>query len=377
MPASPDRCDVAIIGGGPSGAAAALSLRQIRPALRVILVEASRYHKWRVGESISPGCLQLLDSLGCGERFRAEGFLESFGTRSAWGAELPYDHEYLFHTQGSGWQVDRVRFDAMLAESAEAADVEVRREARLTGSEWAEEQGWNLEIREGDTAVAMEARFVVDASGRAAAFAMRQGAERIVADRLAGAFMRFRFPAGSAPADTRTFVEAAEDGWWYSSIAPDSEGACAVVAWMSDSDLIRGRNLATADAWMSHLVRSGFTAARVASGVPDMAVEVRTAQSQRLTQVTGPGWVAAGDAASTFDPLSSQGILKALRSGKLASFVAVDFLEGRVESLQRYENLVAGEFQQYLAGRTWYYRQERRWPDSPFWSRRHSTQEAA
>ncbi|MGC2111535.1 MAG: hypothetical protein WA655_18610 [Candidatus Korobacteraceae bacterium] len=42
------------------------------------------------------------------------------------------------------------------------------------------------------------------------------------------------------------------------------------------------------------------------------------AQSHILQPMGGCGWVAAGDAAMAFDPLSSQGITKALRSGKLA-----------------------------------------------------------
>jgi flavin-dependent dehydrogenase len=366
-------CDVAVVGGGPGGTATVLSLKQLRPSLRVIVVEASRYDSRRVGETLSPGCLQLIESLGCGEHFRAERFMESFGTQSAWGNVDPYDNEFLFSTHGTGWHVDRSRFDALLAECAERAGATVLRESRLIASEWVEGR-WKLGIRRSKNQSEVEARFVVDATGRAASFATQQGVRRIVADRLAGVFMSFRFPAGCAPRDTRTLVEAAEDGWWYSSIMSDSS---AIVAWMSDADLIRSGNLSRAEVWMRHLARSRFTSARVASGEPEMSVEVRAAQSQMLMQVTGPGWIAAGDAASTFDPLSSQGILKALRSGKLASFVTIDCLEGRPESRQRYEKLIAGEFEQYLAGRAWYYDQEGRWPESPFWSRRHSRREAA
>jgi hypothetical protein len=41
-------------------------------------------------------------------------------------------------------------------------------------------------------------------------------------------------------------------------------------------------------------------------------LHVRTARTQRLDQPTGEGWLAVGDAAMSFDPLSSEGISKGL-----------------------------------------------------------------
>jgi flavin-dependent dehydrogenase len=118
---------------------------------------------------------------------------------------------------------------------------------------------------------------------------------------------------------------------------------------------------------MERLGRSSETAARVAGAVAETGPVVWTAHSQRLSPCAGAGWVAAGDAACTFDPLSSQGILKALRGGKLASFVALDWLEGRTSSPARYERIVGAEYRKYLAARRWCYGQEQRWPQSEFW----------
>jgi flavin-dependent dehydrogenase len=87
--------------------------------------------------------------------------------------------------------------------------------------------------------------------------------------------------------------------------------------------------------------------------------------------VTGDAWLAVGDAATTFDPLSSQGILKSLRSGVLASYAVTDYFKGTTKGLEKYEALAAREFKDYLASRAEFYGQERRWPDSPFWRRRH------
>jgi 2-polyprenyl-6-methoxyphenol hydroxylase-like FAD-dependent oxidoreductase len=55
--------DVAIIGGGPAGSAAALTLLRYSK-LRPVILERSSYDVWRVGETLSPGVFPLLNYLG-------------------------------------------------------------------------------------------------------------------------------------------------------------------------------------------------------------------------------------------------------------------------------------------------------------------------
>jgi hypothetical protein len=89
------------------------------------------------------------------------------------------------------------------------------------------------------------------------------------------------------------------------------------------------------------------------------------ARSHLLHPVAGPRWLAIGDAASSFDPLSSQGIAKALRAGLRAADV---IRTGRDEA---YGQQIAAEFERYLETREHFYRIEARWPQHPFWNRRH------
>jgi flavin-dependent dehydrogenase len=89
-----------------------------------------------------------------------------------------------------------------------------------------------------------------------------------------------------------------------------------------------------------------------------------------LTTPQGEAWAAAGDAACTWDPLSSAGILKALRTGRLAAFVALDAMRGRPDAALRYTTILRSEHAAYLEARAWFYSQERRWRDSLFWRRR-------
>jgi flavin-dependent dehydrogenase len=100
---------------------------------------------------------------------------------------------------------------------------------------------------------------------------------------------------------------------------------------------------------------------------------VRAASSRRIEPAAGEGWLAVGDCASRFDPLSSQGIVKALRGGIFASYAIGDLLTRSDGSgVSRYRRHVLDEFRSYERTRSAYYREEQRWAGSEFWRRRHT-----
>jgi flavin-dependent dehydrogenase len=139
---------------------------------------------------------------------------------------------------------------------------------------------------------------------------------------------------------------------------------------MTDADLLpRGRDRVRRF-WEERLRDAPLTRTRWAS--PDGAgeVQVRPCGTARLDRVCGPGWLAAGDAAVAFDPLSSQGILKALESGRRAGEVAAAVLRGDGSAPSGYAEWLDAEFAAYARDSARYYAQVARWPDSTFWRRR-------
>jgi flavin-dependent dehydrogenase len=356
--------DVAIIGGGPAGVAAALSARQLMMEASITIFDAGYAEQWKPGETLSPVAMPILESLGWGaalqKAFEQGTAIESFGTQAAWGAPEIHEREFLYSLHGNGWRLDRKRFDAVLLYCAEAAGIDVRREARLKGSAADDAGQWSLSFEAGQC----RARFVIDATGRAARFAMQRGARISPSDQLAAVFVRFE-----AENDWDTLIEAAEDGWWYSTGVPNGN---AVVAWMSDTDLIREMNLRSAARWNALLAESVHTRHRVENARALGPPMIFGAQSHILRPMGGHGWLAAGDAAMAFDPLSSQVITTALRSGKLASFVAADYLLREVDTHQRYSEMGEKEYAEYQRAKHAYYSEEQHWPTAPFWARRHT-----
>jgi flavin-dependent dehydrogenase len=147
-----------------------------------------------------------------------------------------------------------------------------------------------------------------------------------------------------------------------------------VAGCITDADLAQRMKLREAEAWQRRLATAPTIAALMKECKASGPIIMRSTASRRLEPVATNHWLAVGDAASRFDPLSSQGILKALRSGIFASYAIGDWLMQDDEAgLQRYRRYVADEFRSYSEVRTKYYCQEQRWPASDFWSRRHNT----
>src|SRR5215213_7602312 len=110
------RVDVLIIGGGPSGAAAAITLA--RAGLKVALVERTAYNTVRVGETLPPEICAPLVQLGVWERFMSAGHQQTPGIVSCWGSSQPQENDFIFNPYGCGWHIDRAQFDRMLAMAA-------------------------------------------------------------------------------------------------------------------------------------------------------------------------------------------------------------------------------------------------------------------
>src|SRR4030095_9351479 len=105
--------DAAIIGAGPGGCAAALSLRQLMPNASIAIFNSCGGGCWRAGEGLSPGAMPILQSLGCWQELQESGFIESFGTQAAWNSPETHQNEFLFSMHGNAWRLDRARFEQM------------------------------------------------------------------------------------------------------------------------------------------------------------------------------------------------------------------------------------------------------------------------
>jgi flavin-dependent dehydrogenase len=357
--------DVLILGGGPAGAACAIALA--KAGREVIVLERSAYDSERVGEALSPAVWQPLSELGVWERFLTDAPEPSPGITGCWGGAEPFHNDFIANPLGPGWHVDRRRFDAMLAEAAEASRAEVLRGARLTRVTREGVDRWHIESSVGESRITRCARAVVDATGQSAALARRLGTRRVVHDRLIGLWAISAGATDRHSADRRTLIEAVDSGWWYSARLPDGRLSAAL---MTDSDLLPSGAAARRGFRRECLERAPYTMSRIGWIGRDEPFRIVSACSSRLENVAGPGWLAVGDAAMSFDPLSGRGVAWALESGLAAARALDSFLHGDSSATQDYERRADVDFTSYVVERDANYARERRWADSPFWRRR-------
>jgi flavin-dependent dehydrogenase len=356
--------DAAILGGGPAGAATGLALT--RRGYSVAILERSNYHHTRIGETLPPAVQPLLARLGVWNQFLAEKHSPSFGIRSAWGQDDLYDNDFIFNPYGSGWHVDRARLDLSLARWAEEAGARVYRSSRLL-SYARTNSAWQIEIASDERRRRLRAKFLVDATGRASWIAGKQGASRITYDRLVGVTFFCSPRSPKSVTESSTLIEARDEGWWYSAPLPDSR---LVLAYMTDADLYARAQRQSSNYWQEQLQATTHTKSRAKNYDVTAGPYVMPANSSRLDQIAGACWLAAGDAAAAFDPLSGQGICRALQSGIRAAQAIGEHLAGNGQASEQYGLEIEQIFSNYMTRRTDYYLREKRWPNAVFWQRR-------
>jgi flavin-dependent dehydrogenase len=142
---------------------------------------------------------------------------------------------------------------------------------------------------------------------------------------------------------------------------------------MTDADEVRRLGVRRTNAFEQLLAQTRYVGAAAAGGRILAMPRLWPASSRCLKGDPALPLLAVGDAAARFDPVSGQGIVKALRSGIFASYAVADWLRQKDDrGLRRYWALVEREFDAYRATLRDYYSLERRWSDRPFWRRRHS-----
>jgi 2-polyprenyl-6-methoxyphenol hydroxylase-like FAD-dependent oxidoreductase len=368
-----DKSAVAIVGGGTAGCATALAL-SARGVRNVLVIDKQAQARWRIGESVPPATGPILQRLGVWEAFRAQQHLPSAGSCAGWGrAQLAYN-DAILDKQGKGWHLDRPAFDSMLSEQAARRGARIADGYRFHDIE-RRDDGFVLDVQDPAGAhcrVATE--FLVDATGIAAGAVRRLGVARNQIDCLVviGTIVTLGKPK---EVPSQALVEACEDGWWYAAKLPEGR----MIVAMAVEPEQRGR-YTQPEVWHAALAATRHVAGWLEKGratvTIEQALETALAPTAILSCVVGEGWLAVGDAASSYDPIAAQGVLKALADGEAAAEAIAAYRSGQDRSfLRSYQDEIFARFRDYLRVREQLYLQEQRWPNAAFWRRRWFCQE--
>lgn len=319
--------DVVVVGGGPAGSTTATYLAM--KGYRVAVLDKDKHPRYRVGESLLPSMMPILEDFGLIEKIESLGFPKKTGGTFVWGKDeepwdvlfgenefLPYPHAY---------HVERSIYDKVLLDHSATVGVSVFEDhpvlgpiqdetGRVVGVEYETAAGERHEVR---------AKWVVDASGSASVVG-RKMTNRHYDDKMRQVAFYTYYEDTKGPQNFReghVIVTSCKKGWfWWIPVDSEELGATSV-------GLVTGQEFK--DEYNEMGVEAFFEAAlEDAPQVKEMLGD-RSRRTQPINAITdwayacdhvaGPGYMMAGDAAAFLDPLLSTGVTMAMLAGYSAS----------------------------------------------------------
>ncbi|MDQ8022714.1 MAG: NAD(P)/FAD-dependent oxidoreductase [Moraxellaceae bacterium] len=316
-----ENVDILIAGAGPAGAVAAGMLR--KQGRQVLILEREQFPRFSIGESLLPQSMQYIEEAGMLRDVVEAGFQYKNGAAFVRGDK--YTHFDFREKFSEGWgttyQVQRARFDKVLADAAERMGAEIRYRHEVTAID-VEGDRPLITVRNPDGhEYHVSAGFVLDASGfgrllprllkldEPSSFPARGAIFTHVQDNVP--------PGGFDREKIRITVHPEHVDVWYWTI-PFSDGRCSLgvvakqefLAQYTGSETERLRALVNEDPALSLLLKDATwdTPARQIVGY-----------SANVKSLWGNRFALLGNAGEFLDPVFSSGVTIAFKSASLAT----------------------------------------------------------
>lgn len=298
--------DVAIIGGGPAGATAALILA--RAGLDVLVIDRDRFPRFRIGESFLPRTRRLLRDLGLLDRLEALPHTRKPGIEIGFGdGRRPLTRIAFADVLGDGdreaFNVARAPFDQMLIKAAVEAGAALHEGVAIEAIERLEDGDVRLATGIGP----VHARWLFDCSGQATVVGRHLGTRRLHASLRNVAY--FGHYEGVARPDGEfggaIAVIMCDEGWfWMIPLDATRTSVGAVIAEPASRRI--GMSADRRLRWA--IDHCPVVAERMANATGPERNGTIADFTYRCAPFAGPGHFLVGDAATFLDPVWSTGV---------------------------------------------------------------------
>ena len=317
--ATPLRCDVLVVGGGPAGSTISALLAE--RGHDVVMLEKAHHPRFHIGESLLPANVQLFDRLGVRDaverigmpKYGVEFVSPDHAERSfvefadAWDKTMPY-----------AWQVRRSELDEILFRNAAAKGTRTLEGHRVREVAF-DADGATVQVeadsQNGDGArQTWRTRFLVDASGRdtllANHFKCKAKNPRHNSSALYGHFTGAQRLAGRLEGNIT--ILWFDHGWFWFIPLADATTSVGAVCWPY---YLKSRGKPLVEFFRDTIALCPGLAARL-EGAQLVGNEVHATgnYSYSSSRSSGERFLMLGDAYAFIDPVFSSGVFLAMQS---------------------------------------------------------------
>ncbi len=312
--------NIIIIGAGPSGSIASALLQN--RGFQVTILERQLFPRFSIGESLLPQCMEVIKQAGMMDAVVAAGFQYKNGASFVWkNLQTEFSFEDKFSPgMGTTFQVQRGRFDKLLAEEALRMGVEIQWQMEVIAADFTAHRP-ELKVRNHQGEVKnYSTDFVLDASGfgrvlpklldleAPSGFPVRQALFGHIEDRIEDQ----RFDRNKI----RITVHPEHKDVWYWLI-PFSNGRSSVGV-VAEPAFFQGwddNNQALQDI----IEQDPSLSAVLENAVFDETINTLRGYSANVKSLYGNGYALLGNAGEFLDPVFSSGVTIAMKSASLAA----------------------------------------------------------
>ena len=289
---------VLIIGAGPAGTSAAISLR--KSGVRVHLIDKATFPRNAPGETLHPGVEPILDQLGILATVNRENFVRPDGINTCQAGVTTFS-PYSETENWQGYQLVRSRFDKIMLEQALNLGATFTDDCHPQTVSLKTDGRINVVTTSHGT---FEADYFIDASG-------------------SRAWLRKQLGIGS-----RTFSIPLVSYYGHAHTSRADQYSNPVFIWNEDGWTWIAK---IGEALVSWALLKPATGNQPAARLPEMiddAQPVGVAQGRDVTwrlaeSLCNKNYCLVGDSAALLDPASSHGVLRAIMSGMMAAHLLV------------------------------------------------------
>jgi len=378
------KAKVIVMGGGPAGSIAALTLQKL--GHQVTVFEKEKFPRYRVGESFLPGTLSILHRLGLSDRIDAAGYVQKPSATFLWGkTEAPWTFSFTT-PKTEDWvfdhaiQVLRSEFDQMLLDTCRERGVQVFEEAAVTEVDVEHPDHVSVQVRHRNESSEFTADYLIDASGSNSPLVRKLGLREYDEFYKSVALWSYFETPDPFQNDLNgtTFSITFEDGWIW--MIPLKGGVYSVGVIVDQSKLAEIK-AAGLEAFYDKTLAKSERALSILKGV-QRREEVKLVRdwSYETSCFSRQRFFLCGDSACFTDPLFSQGVHLASQSAVSAA-ASIDYLMSQPEQsdevhawYNRTYRETYNQYHEFLA--SFYTFASFTEPESAFWTKRRISESA-